>query len=351
MGILSLQRTIKKEFLQIEKCPYSGHYVNMKVSPAEPDTGIVFQVQRGEVKADYRRAQACRRSILLRQGSAKVLTPEHLLAIFYANGIDNARIALRRLAPIGKTHPSYLLTYYSRELFAAEGMNEPEVVPIIGTAENRLCERIASNGTIEQDKERRTLRLEKPFETEKISFYPIDSDAVVMRVTTDYPASIGEQTEELTITPETFRNEIAGARPYGMHIDKYLFFLPKRYQMTAAKFFASLLNPTLGIGHGFDETNVFLPTKTAEEWRAQERYSGEVARHTMTDKLAILALLAGRLAGVKMVVRPRSNHENDLAVLSGLAKRLQPYKSSSLTTPPASSEKPSILSSNAAYTS
>jgi UDP-3-O-[3-hydroxymyristoyl] N-acetylglucosamine deacetylase len=324
---MSLQRTIKREIIQTEKCPYSGQYVQMRISPAEPGTGIVFQVPKGRVKADYRKAKACRRSIMLQHSSAKVIMPEHFLAIFFANGIDNAVVRLERLAPARLTNQAYKLSYYSRELFAKEGMNEPEAVPIIGEAENRLCERIDQYGTEEQDKERNMLRLSEPFETEKISFYPIEGNDVVMQVTTDYKP-VGAQTVELTITPETFRTEVAGARPYGMHIDKYLFFLPKKAQMAAARLFASLINPTMGIGQGFDETNVFLPQATAEEWHAQEKYPGEIARHTITDKLAPLALLDGRVEGIKMVVQPGSNHENDLKVLSELAKRLRYDKKS-----------------------
>jgi len=347
---LSLQRTIKREIIQVEKCPYSGHYVFMSVSPAGPDTGIVFEVPRGEVRANYRNAKAERRSILLKEDSAKVLMPEHFLAILFANEIDNARVKLKRCKPTRINDFSYLLTYCSRKLFEKEGMNEPEVVPIIGTAENRLCERIKEYGTEEQDKEQRTLRLEQPFETKKISFYPIDGDEIIMQATTEYNP-IGAQTVELAITPETFRKEIAGARPYGMHIGKYLFFLPKKTQMMAAKFFASLLNPTLGIGHGFDETNVFLPPKTAEKWCEQEKYSGEIARHTITDKLAPLALLPGRVEGIRMIVRLGSNHANDLCVLRELAKRLKPYKSSRRRTFAVGEGNESVFSSKLAYTS
>ena len=350
---MSLQRTIKRNFIQISQCPYSGHYVHMEFFPAEPDTGIVFNVPRGDVKAELGNLRPPqRRTLQLKQGDAKVQTPEHLLAALFANGIDNIRVEIRRLSPQRNIPTKYWFTYHTREYFTARGINVSEVVPIVGDAERNLCERLASEecGPVEQDKERRILRLSEPFETEKISLYPIDGDDIIMQVTTKYKP-VGEQTEELVITPETFNREIAGARPYCMHIGRYLFFLPEKSQKAVARFFANFAYPTLGIGHGFNESNVFVPPKTEEEWYQQEMYSGEIARHTMTDKLALFVFLEGRLEGVKMVVKPRSNHENDMNVLTELVKRLKPYKSSSLATPPVGEGKISILSSKLAYTS
>jgi len=144
---------------------------------------------------------------------------------------------------------------------------------------------------------------------------------VRMQVTTDHKP-IGKQIVAFYMTPETYREELVLARPFAAHVE-FMSFLPDKIMHLIARFAASFFCPEFGIGHGFSEDNVFLPKKTPEEWLAQERYSGELARHTIIDKYAPFALLDGRLDGVRVNIIPRSNHANDIKVLRELAKRVK----------------------------
>ena len=292
---MQLQRTIKKDICYDGIDFYGGNKVNVYLRPSEADTGIVFRTGNGHVGANISYASASQCSILLKNGSAAAIHVEHILATLFAYGIDNAFIDLVRV-------PSRSFSFLNRVGLATN----IEVAPVSDDREVTLCEKIEEIGVEIQSRERRLLTLDAPVYTEKLSFEPINGDGLVIKATTDYPIP-GEESLEVLITPETYKSQLARSRMYAKHLK---FGVHSRI----ASAVASLVYPSFGIGHGFTPSTVFLPARTLEEWREQENVPSEIAAHTIVDRLGALALLDGRLDGVKVTTR-FSGHKNDLYVI------------------------------------
>ncbi|MBW2987482.1 UDP-3-O-acyl-N-acetylglucosamine deacetylase [Candidatus Woesearchaeota archaeon] len=306
---MSLQKTIGKTFELEGLCFYSGNPINALFHPASEDTGILFNTVRGNVKHSLQNAVPCRRSILLKDGPAKIINVEHVTSTLkYGYGIDNVYIIVRRMPPKKKSQYIPYFTHFT----------DTEVFPNTGDEELTLCRKLDEVGVVEQGKENIMLTLRQPFITDKLSFLPIDH-GIFMHATTDY-FPIGEQTFEIEMTPENYKKELAGARRYAEHV-KYLNFLPVAIRDRFASFLTAFANPSYGLGHGFSVDNVFLPVSTEEQWKAQEKYDAEIARHTIVDRLGALALIDGRLDGIRCVMK-FSNHINDIAVLNEMDKVL-----------------------------
>lgn len=291
---MSLQNTLRSPIRLTGIEPYGGNAVNVTISPAEENAGIVFQTPRGDVKANLYYASASRNSILLDNGRVKVINVEHILATLYAYGIDNALIRLERL-------PSRSFKFLSMLGVASD----VAVVPNNGAREKNLCDMIDDAGLEQQKAERTTLGVKNSFGNGMLWFEPAGTGLAVA-VTTNYPIP-GEQSFELQINAVSYRDELARSRPYAKGIPAWM-------PLIMADAIASFWYPTFGIDHGHNASNVFLPVRTKKEWHAQETSPAEIARHTIVDRLGALALLDGRLDGVKVTAR-YSGHVNDLMVL------------------------------------
>ncbi|MBW3013151.1 UDP-3-O-acyl-N-acetylglucosamine deacetylase [Candidatus Woesearchaeota archaeon] len=305
------QRTIASKFDLYGRCFYSGNTVKATFFPAGADSGIVFNTTFGEVKASLDNAVPCRRSILLREGKAAIINVEHVLATLFAYDIDNAYIMVRRVPPFNGSPLGQYISFNTC-------LTSTEVFPNTGEEELTLCSLLEDMGSVVLDKERRLATVERPFVTEKLSFHPFVK-SLMMHATTVYPP-VGEQVFETEINGESYKKELAGARRYAEHL-KYFKFMPDWMAHRIGSFLTNFVNPTYGLGHGFNKRNVFLPTKTIEEWYSQEKCPAEIARHTIVDRLGAIALLDRRLEGVRCVMK-FSNHVNDINVLRELQKEL-----------------------------
>lgn len=296
---MQLQQTLRNPVTCTGTEFYGGNQVRIDIAPADENTGILFQTKRGDVKATLQNARQSRSAILLQQGRARVLHVEHFLATLFAYGIDNATVKLTRI-------PTRSFSALER-LGLATGV---EIVPVSHNREIALCEKIEEMGVTQQSEERHLWTIGGVIETAKLNFYP-RINGLVMRAKTDYPG-IGEQTIEFEITPQMYKDHLAGSRMYVKHAPSWA---PK----WLAGSIASLMNPTFGIGHGFTENTIFLPTKDPNVWRARERYKAEIARHTIVDRLGAIALFGARLEGA-LVESYRSGHRNDIETLRQLER-------------------------------
>jgi UDP-3-O-[3-hydroxymyristoyl] N-acetylglucosamine deacetylase/3-hydroxyacyl-[acyl-carrier-protein] dehydratase len=77
---------------------HTGHTVNIKLMPAEPNTGIVFKridlPGTPSVKADVDNVAETTRSTTIEANGARVGTIEHLLAALFGNSVDNVLIEI-----------------------------------------------------------------------------------------------------------------------------------------------------------------------------------------------------------------------------------------------------------------
>ncbi|MBU0615573.1 MAG: UDP-3-O-acyl-N-acetylglucosamine deacetylase [Nanoarchaeota archaeon] len=300
------QYTIKREFELVGQEPYGGNNVKVHFLPAGPDSGIVFTTKDGNVSASLGNASQYKFSVLLKEGAAGVLHVEHLLATLYAYGIDNLRVNIERQP----SRSFSLLEYMGASAFC-------EVVPNFEGKTYGLCEKLDDNAE-QQDASRTVLTLDRQvgdLAKDRLTFEPFREHGLYIEATTDYPI-LGRQIVGINLDSETYKKEIARSRPYAKHVAK----LPSQL----LSLLAAIANPSFGIGHGFDpDTNVLLPIYLQKDMkRGQSLYpeGDEPARHTIMDRLGALALLPGRLDGVKVTAR-FSGHANDIAVLNRIVSR------------------------------
>src|SRR5438045_8557305 len=92
------QRTIKEEVIISGAGIHSGQAVTMRLKPAEPNTGIVFQridlPGKPLVKADVDNVIETNRSTTIEANGARISTIEHLIASLVGMQIDNVLIEI-----------------------------------------------------------------------------------------------------------------------------------------------------------------------------------------------------------------------------------------------------------------
>ena len=97
-GADHFQHTIKSEITISGAGIHTGQSVTMRLKPAEPNTGMVFQrvdlKNKPLIKADVDNVIETNRSTTLEANGARVSTIEHLLASLVGMQVDNVLIEI-----------------------------------------------------------------------------------------------------------------------------------------------------------------------------------------------------------------------------------------------------------------
>ncbi len=284
------QRTLKKDIKLIGLEPYGGNAINVKISPAEPNTGIIFtdgvkQVPLDDSKLDTGHRLALTKTLLLQGDNARVRGLEHLLGTFFAYGIDNAVVRLQ-IDP----HFSYRLFH---KLGAA---NKTLIVPYFPDLQRGVCRRIQEVGIEEQESEKAYLRLKEEIDAGKLRLKPIEGDDIVIQAKTKYTLSSGDVVEgskTITLTPSEYE-PIAHARAYlGVPtvVPKgftrktgFLHSFPTFAPKSLMRFLGNLLYLSYGFGNGIRENNSFYSPDISKKWKDLELMPNEIACHTIIDR-------------------------------------------------------------------
>ncbi len=171
---------------------HTGAPVSMKIVPAPPDTGIVFQrvdLDNFRIEANIKNvARVAYATTLMKQG-VLISTVEHLLSSLYVFGIDNAVIELDNLE-----------------------------VPILDGSALEFVEKIRQVGLRKQGVLKRYLVIQKTLHLrerdKRISISPADSFHIAYSIDFPHPL-IGKQRFEFEASAEAFAREIAPARTFG----------------------------------------------------------------------------------------------------------------------------------------
>ena len=298
------QQTLNEELWLTGWEPYGGKATHVGILPAEPNTGIRFITNKGTVEAKLENAIPYSHSILLKNGNPQVLVPEHILAALFGYGIDNADILLIH-------SPSISFKLMDMLGVAAQ----IHVCPYFDGREKVLCERLEEAGIKEQSEPRKLVTLEEKVafkeDGKTLELSPSERPGLWIHAKTNYLRPGIEQEVDMQITPETFKNELSESRSYARMV-------PYWFPLKLASAIASFAYPHYGIGHGFSKSTVFLPTRTKEQWEAQEIYPAELARHKIVDFLGVAELLGARLDNVQISIY-RTNHVADLNYLRQLS--------------------------------
>jgi UDP-3-O-[3-hydroxymyristoyl] N-acetylglucosamine deacetylase len=251
---------------------HSGQPVSVVLNPTPVDTGIVFArvdlpgIPR--VRAAAANVTNAMRATTLENGAAKVFTVEHLLAAFFAMGVDNCLVEINSVEPP-----------------VADGSSLP------------FAQLILEAGIVEQDKPRTFIDISQAMTIRQpdkfITVLPYEGLRISFTSVNPHPL-IGIQFGDYEITPDVFIREIAPARTIGFMHEV-----------------AALHAQGLGLGGNeenvvvYDEGKVLTPL----------RFSDELVRHKILDVIGDLAL-AGRIRG--HVIAAKSSH----ALNTALAKEI-----------------------------
>ena len=238
---------------------HSGKPVSIHFSPADPDTGIVFNavdkagnaVELRALAAEVGATDLC--TVLGNPAGVHVATVEHLLAALSSLGIDNVFIEI-----------------------------DGNEVPVLDGSAEPFVEAFDQAGLAAQAVKRRYIRILKPVRIENgaswAEFQPYDGTRFEVEIDFESPA-IGRQFYAADITPDVFRREISRARTFG--------FMKDVERLWAAGYaLGSSLENSVVIGDDHTVINM-----------GGLRYPNEFVRHKMLDAMGDLALAGARFIG------------------------------------------------------
>jgi UDP-3-O-[3-hydroxymyristoyl] N-acetylglucosamine deacetylase len=231
---------------------HSGKQTRIVLSPAPPDSGIVFRVgANGDpIPAAPENVVDSQNATSVGRGSVRIQTVEHLLAAAAGLGIDNLTVQVD-----------------GPEIPAADGSARPFVVLL------------ASAGRAQQGARRRPLRVPHPIRIGAggrwLHLLPADRLRISYTLDHDHPA-IGTQAVTCEPSERLFVDEVAPARTYGLLQD--LGMLRKN-----------------GLARGVSLDNAVGLGK--ERPLNPLRFPDEFVRHKILDLLGDLALLGRPLLG------------------------------------------------------
>ena len=253
------QRTLNSRISCSGIALHSGARVTMTLSPAEPDTGIVFvrnDIEGGgaRIPARWDHVVCTRLSTTVgdRHG-VQVGTIEHLMAAFAGCGIDNAIVEL----------------------------NGPEV-PVMDGSAAPFVFLVECAGMVEQAAPRRALRICKPVSVrdEKggtASLLPADSFSIDIRIQFDSRV-VSRQSLSLDLVNGAFKKELSRARTFG--------FLHEVEQLRAA-----------GLARGGSLDNAVVVSGDTVLNEGGLRYDDEFVRHKALDAVGDLYTAGGPILG------------------------------------------------------
>ncbi len=269
-----------------------GAPVQLRITPAPPETGIVFvrtDLDNTQIRAswEYVKRVSYATSLMHPKGIF-ISTTEHLLSVLYGMGVDNAFIELDSL-----------------ELPILDGSSLP-FVKLIQTVGLQSSRRL-----------RRYMRIVKPISVEKngkvVSILPSDTFQLRCHNFFDHPL-VGHQSLELEVTPETYATEISPARTFGFE-----------YELEQMR--------DQGLIRGATLDNAVCFTRTGVANAGGLRFADECCRHKALDLIGDLALLGRPLLGT--VVAEKAGHAMHVALVNELMS--DPSYYDIVTFPPVSS--------------
>ncbi|MCE2402019.1 UDP-3-O-[3-hydroxymyristoyl] N-acetylglucosamine deacetylase [Candidatus Poribacteria bacterium] len=276
MGNVESQQTLQSEIIISGKGLMLGEPVELKIKPAPPDSGIVFQridqPESSEVKVCPENwVEVLPRCTSLQHGGTTVSSVEHLLSALAGLRIDNAKVELNAQEPPG-----------------LDGSALPYVT------------KIQEVGLTQLDAPRRFIEVSEPFAVcdgnKQLIFFPSDTFEVTFAY--DHP-NTAPQFATWNMTADTYISEIASARSFCFEAE-----------IEALQ--------SLGIGKGASYENVVV-VKTDGQTSSELRFKDEFVRHKTLDLIGDL-YLAGYLPKAQ-VIAMRTGHTFHAQFVQALSEK------------------------------
>lgn len=270
---MRLQRTLKQEVSFCGIGLHTGRPASVTFRPAPRDTGIILHrtdrpmLIRAHIGAVTDTAFAT----TLGNGTVKIKTVEHVLAVLSGLGIDNLIIEI-------------------------EG---PEM-PILDGSSTELVGIVLKAGIAKQAKKRPYLRITKPISMAdghaEVAILPYDGRRITAHIHFNHHL-LGEQNISLDLNEETFVKEIAPARTFG--------FLKDVEYMTAN-----------GLAKGGSLNNAIILSDTGIMNTSGLRFADEFVRHKVLDLIGDFSLIGFPIYG--HVFASKTGHSTNLKFMKKL---------------------------------
>jgi UDP-3-O-[3-hydroxymyristoyl] N-acetylglucosamine deacetylase len=277
---MEYQKTIKRAISCSGIGLHSGRSVNLRMLPAEPDTGVIFRrtdLANAEIKVVQDFITQVHYATSISNGKIKLFTVEHLLAALYGLGVNNIIIEM-----------------------------DSDEVPIMDGSALPFVEMITSAQIVRFNKPNYFLQINEPIEVREgdryIAVYPSDHFDISYTISFPHPW-LKKQQKTIRITRENFVKQLSPARTFG--------FLNEIEQMRANNL---ALGGSLENAIGLTEHGIL---------NEHLRFPDEFVRHKIMDLIGDLALLNNRLLG--HVVAYKAGHHLHSELVSKILKN--PLKS------------------------
>ncbi len=275
------QRTIGRTVAFTGMGLHRGEETTMRFHPAEANEGWWFVRSDLEgqprIRVSPEAAASCgpgQRHTVLARGEAEIHTIEHVLAAVSGLGIDNLVIEL-------------------------DGAEVPEPIDGSSAAFVALLEEA---GIVELEPEREPFVIRRPvcYSNDGVEIIATPYDGLRLSFTIQFEnAVLGTQHMSLEITPESFKEEIAGARTFVLYRD-----VERLREM--------------GLIKGGTLKNAVVVKEDGLMNEEPLRYPNEPVRHKILDLLGDLAVLGRPVRGHIHAIR--SGHHHNAAFLRDLVK-------------------------------
>lgn len=259
---------------------WSGRNVRVELHPASAGTGILFRrvdlPDRPTIAATVANRTDTPLRTRLETNDCRVDMVEHIMAALAGLRIDNCEVRI-----------------------------DGEETPGLDGSAQAVVEAIDRVGTRPQIERRRTVCISQPVRIDIdrdrwIEARPSPLGQTILRYELDYPdaPAIGQQTLQLTLTPETFRSNLASARTF----------------LTEAEA-KHLQSQGLGQHATFDDLLVY-----GEEGPIgnEVRFADECVRHKLLDMVGDLALASCDIVGY--IVAHRTGHHQNARLVENILK-------------------------------
>ena len=279
-----LQRTLKNPVEFRGQGLHSGKEVRVVVKPAEPGSGISFLrtdiEERPEVPALASYLKTRERRSCLQNGRAEVYTVEHLLAAFWALGLDNLDVEI-----------------------------DGEEVPGMDGSALEFVKQLRAGGVVEQKSPRPLYTLKRPLYVQDAgcSLIALPSsggltiDYHLEHVSARTPGLATRQNVQFRLSEEAFEKEVAPARTF--------VFEEEVEALVAA-----------GLGKGANTQNTLIVTANGVKdnaWRCED----ELARHKILDIVGDLSTIGVDLEA--HLIATRSGHAQNMNLVQQLVEEMR----------------------------
>ncbi len=275
------QRTLKAPICLSGNALFIGTHVNLRILPAAPGFGIVFQrtdlPNQPQLPAKLEYVQATPRCTILGNQGVVVQTVEHLLSALYACGVDNALI----------------------EIDGAE-------LPIFDGSAQVFVERIEAAGTVLQDEPKKVYRLTEPVSWSQgdVHLVALPSDEYRITYTLFYPHSsvVGTQYYTVQVNEDRFKKEVAPCRTFCIYEEV-----------------APLVEKGLIKGGGLENAIIIRDNQVANPGGL--RFPDEMVRHKILDVVGDLSLMG--FSFLAHIIAIRSGHSSNVAFAKQLVTKME----------------------------